>query len=138
LSLRRVCLGMSKADPGDAVIDYTVALEALFLQSADVTEARRRFALHGAVYTARSAADRRRAYDDLAEIYGARSTLVHGVSPKESRAKKLPARLPAVRNRAAAISRIALRRALKFGWPKEADFTDALLDDAPDAEWYLS
>lgn len=132
LALRRVCLGMSKLDHGDAVVDYTVALEALLLRSPDVTEARRRFALHGAVYTARTAAARRKAYRDLTDIYSARSILVHGVDPKEKRAKTLGSRLQAVRARAAEISRIAVRRAMHSGWPTEQDFNDALLDEGPD------
>lgn len=137
LALRRICLGMSKLDAGDAVIDYAVALEALFLQSSDVSEARRRFALHGAVYTARTAAARRRAYDDLMEIYHARSMLVHGVDPTTRRAKDLPARLPWVRVRAAELVRLAVRRALHSRWPTEQDFTDALLDEAPNLDLTL-
>ncbi len=130
LSIRRVALAMAREDPSEALVDYTVALEALLLGGTEMGEARRRFALNGAAFAGSSASDRKRLYNELSEIYSARSVLVHGVSPGEKRAKKVRDNISTIRDNACEIARASVRKALDSGWPKESDFIDSLLDDA--------
>jgi hypothetical protein len=131
LSIRRVALAMAREEPTESLVDYAVALEALFLGGTEMGEARRRFALNGAAYLGTSSLDRRRLYEELSAIYNARSVLVHGVSPTQGRAKKVLSRVPAIRDQACRIARLAIHQALTTGWPREADFVNALLDDPP-------
>jgi hypothetical protein len=131
LSIRRVALAMARDEATESLVDYTVALEALFLGGTDVGEARRRFTLNGAVYVGTSSVERKRLYKELSDIYTARSVLVHGVSPTEPRAKKVLRNAPTIRDQACEIARSAIRKTLTTGWPKETDFVDALLDDPP-------
>jgi hypothetical protein len=130
LAINRLALGMSRQEPAGAIVDYTVALEALLLGGEDIGEARRRFALNGAVYGGRTHAERKRLYEDLSQIYLARSVMVHGVSPTTRRAKSTMLRIAEIRDRARDIARSSIRQALIQGWPTENEFIDALLDDA--------
>ena len=130
LSIRRVALAMARDEATESLVDYTVALEALFLGGTEMGEARRRFALNGAAYVGTSSQERKRLYDELYAIYGARSVLVHGVSPTERRAKKALSSVSTIRDQACGIARSAIRKALTTGWPQETDFVSALLDDA--------
>jgi hypothetical protein len=120
---------MARAAPAEALVDYAVALEALLLSDSDIGEARRRFALHGAVYIAAAAEERRRTYKELLDVYSARSTLVHAVSPKSKRFKTVMARAQEIRDQACRISKVAFVKALTKGVPTEDTFLDALLDD---------
>jgi hypothetical protein len=131
LAIRRFGLAMSRPEPTEAIVDYTVALEALFLGGTEMGEARRRFALNGAVYCSQSSLDRTRLYEELSDIYRARSVMVHGVSPSERRAKRVLANVAAIRDQACEIGRTALRKAIETGWPDEKAFLGSLLDDAP-------
>lgn len=131
LSIRRVALAMARDEPTESLVDYTVALEALFLGGTEMGEARRRFALNGAAYVGSSSQERKRLYEELSAIYNARSVLVHGVSPTERRAKKALSSVSIIRDQACGIARTAIRKALATGWPKETDFVSALLDDSP-------
>ena len=129
LALSRFGLGMSRLDPGEALVDFTVCLEALLLGGGDTSELRRRFALNGAVYLGETREQRARIYADLLEIYGARNVMVHGASPSEKRVKTALNNAQALRDRACEICRESLRRALETGWPEDRDFVAALLDD---------
>jgi hypothetical protein len=129
LSIRRYGLALARDEATEALVDYTVALEALFLGGTEMGEARRRFALNGAVYASEDHVERRRLYEELSNIYRARSVMVHGVSPSERRAKKAHADINSIRDQACEIARISLRKALGSGWPNEDAFLGALLDD---------
>lgn len=131
LSIRRVALAIARDEATESLVDYTVALEALFLGGTEMGEARRRFALNGAAYVGTSSLERKRLYEELSAIYNARSVLVHGVSPTERRAKKALSGVSTMRDQACRIARSAIRKALTTGWPKETDFVNALLDDPP-------
>ena len=66
---------MAREEPSEALVDYTVALEALFLGGTEMGETRRRFALNGAVYTAATQTERMQLYSELLNIYLARFVL---------------------------------------------------------------
>lgn len=129
LSIRRFGLALARNEATEALVDYAVALEALFLGSTEMGEARRRFALNGAVYASEDHVERKRLYEELLNIYRARSVMVHGVSPSDPQAKKAHAGINSIRDQAREIALISLRKALSSGWPNEKTFLDALLDD---------
>lgn len=131
LSIRRVALAMARDEATESLIDYTVALEALFLGGNETGEARRRFALNGAVYLGTSTVDRKRLYDELKNIYLTRSHLVHGVNPKEKTAQKVFSNVSTTRDQAREIARSAIHKALTKGCPDDTYFINALLDDPP-------
>ena len=122
LSLQRFGLAMARREPSEAIVDFVVALEALLLGDTS-SELSYRFALNGAVFLASSAGERRALYDELSELYKARSSLVHG--SRRPRPNDL-ARLRDVARRAATEG---LLKALRTGWPTGEDFLAALLDD---------
>ena len=134
LSIRRLGLAMSRTEPTEAIVDYTVALEALFLGSTEIGEATRRFALNGAAFAGKTMVERQRLYQELRDIYRSRSILVHGVNPRDKQAKRVWANAGSIRDQAREIARTSVRKALEFGWPTEETFLDALLDDAPIAD----
>jgi hypothetical protein len=129
LTLSRLALAMSRTDPREALVDYTIALEALLLAGTDIGEARRRFALNGAVYVGSSREERLAMYKQLYDVYGARSVLVHGVDPSEPRAKRVLDALVQLRDQATRIASRCAVKALESGWPTDAGFLSALLDD---------
>jgi len=130
LTISRLAFAMWRTDPREALVDYTIALEGLLLAGTDVTEARRRFALNGAVFIGSTQPQRRALYKQLYEIYGARSVLVHGVNPAEPRAKKVQENIIALRDQASTIASMGTVKALNTGWPADQDFVEALLDEA--------
>jgi len=132
LAISRLAFAMSRADPREALVDYTVALEALLLSGEDVAEARRRFALNGAVFIGSTKEERRDLYRQLLDIYKARSVLVHGVDPSDRRARRVYADIARLRDDANRIACQAVVRALRAQWPTDADFVAALLDDRPE------
>jgi hypothetical protein len=129
LTVSRLAFAMSRTDPREALVDYTIALEALLLSGTDVTEARRRFALNGAVFIGATQDERRAVYRELYEIYGARSVLVHGVSPAEPRAKRVLETITTLREQASTLASKGTVKALNTSWPGDADFLEALLDE---------
>ena len=130
LAIRRLALAMSRDDPGEAVVDYAVCLEALLLGGSDIGEAKKRFALNGAVYGASGQRQRRILYEQLGRVYLARSVLVHGVSPAERRARRVLESIGAIRDQAWEMARLMVRKAIIEGWPTEDTFVHALLDDS--------
>ena len=130
LAIQRAALAMSRDNARDALVDYTVVLEALFLGGTDVGELRRRFALNGAAFGARDAASRRQLYTDLSDLYSARSQLVHGVDPRRKPARAAFDNAVVLRDRARDIVRVSLCKAISNGWPNDKTFINLLLDDA--------
>jgi hypothetical protein len=83
LALDRFNRGAERQKYEDRLIDYWVALEALF-SPADQQELRYRLALRIAYLLADSAAERLTLYDAVRGSYDARSAVVHGRAPKVS------------------------------------------------------
>lgn len=125
VALQRFGLAMARQEPGEAIVDFVVALEALLLGD-NPSELSHRFALNGAVFLASSAGERRALFDELSALYRARSSLVHG--SRRPRPNDL-AHLGDVARRAATEG---LLKALRTGWPTGEDFLAALLDDQPE------
>lgn len=131
LCISRLAFAMSRVDPREALVDYTVALEALLLSGEDVGEARRRFALNGAAFIGSTKGERRDLYKKLLAIYQARSVLVHGVNPSDRRSRKVYSSIGQLRDDANRIACVAVVRALSERWPTDSDFVEDLLDDRP-------
>ena len=101
-------------------MDSVIAMEAVFLPSVR-TELRNRFAMNGSVFLAVDPQQRREKYQELLRLYDVRSRLVHGGA---SIARD---ELVAVSSASLIAAREALLRALRDGWPADADYLTALL-----------
>ena len=125
LALRRFVTGMARNNDTDAILDFTIALEALLLP--DDPDAKRgdlsyRFRVHGAHYLANDAADRDATFKELRELYNTRSRLVHG-------GKDYPAGdvTRVTRESAHSLARRGLLRAVHEGFPKVDTFKRMVL-----------
>lgn len=123
-AIRRFGTGAFRLDNADALLDFTIALETLFLPPDE--NARRgdlgyRFRVHGAYYLADTTDQRRDLADRLTKIYDMRSRLVHG--------NKYPSRdeIGQRRNDAHNFVRRGIQRALREGFPTAETFKDLLL-----------
>jgi Apea-like HEPN len=124
LALERFASGVARRDPDDALVDFTVALEALLLPYDDETkhgELSYRFRMHGAHYLAASGAERTKVASELRDIYNFRSRIVHGGRYPEF--EKLVASWGAARTLVAK----GLLRALSEGFPTSGDFNKMIL-----------
>lgn len=79
LPLRRLVDGLGRTRLNDKIIDYSIGLEAL-LTEGERQELEYRFALRGATILQEGGADRHRSFDELKDLYNARSAIVHGAS----------------------------------------------------------
>ena len=79
LPLRRLVDGLGRTRLDDKIIDYSIALEAL-LTEGERQELGYRFALRGATILKEGGADRQKSFDELKDLYSARSAIVHGAS----------------------------------------------------------
>jgi hypothetical protein len=79
-ALDRFNLAYDRARPEDRIIDYWVALEALFLPGIDRGELSYRASLRAAYYVG-SSRDRQRIFWDMRQSYDVRSHVVHGEKP---------------------------------------------------------
>jgi hypothetical protein len=121
-ALRRFRLAASREADEDALIDYVVALESLFVPSA--TEMAYRFKINGALWLGDSYDDRRTLARVLKDLYEARSSRVHGSrSPSKVAKQGLPANLV---QEARDLTAEALIRGLKKGWPVDETFFEQL------------
>jgi hypothetical protein len=124
LALHRFYLGNGRSNAVDAVLDFVIALESLLLpydEDARHAELGYRFRLHGARYLARIRNERREISRQLALLYGLRSRLVHGSG------YPTPAEIQAGRVSAETFARRGLLRAVRDGFPTDADFRDLIL-----------
>lgn len=124
LALHRFYLGNGRSNAVDAVLDFVIALESLLLpydEDARHAELGYRFRLHGARYLARTRNERREISRQLASAYGLRSRLVHGSG------YPTPAEIEAGRVSAETFARRGLMRALRDGFPTDANFRDLIL-----------
>jgi Apea-like HEPN len=103
----------------DAIIGFTIALEALFVPGL-AGENGYRFRLNGVRYLGSTESERQQIYSDLKDLYAIRSQLVHGGPAKDSELRD--ARLTARR-----LTGRALTKALKEGWPTGKSFEDSAL-----------
>jgi hypothetical protein len=124
LALHRFIAGMARENGTDAVLDFTIALEALLLpydEAARHGDLGYRFRMHGAHYLTENAADRHPAARQLGDIYETRSRLVHG--------GKYPDRalITTTRHVAEGFARYGLLRAVLQGFPTAAVFNRMIL-----------
>lgn len=129
-ALRRFTSGVTRADARDAIVDFVIALESLFLPRGPRGEMGFRFTVNGAAYLAERREERMARFAFLRELYEARSAVVHG-SYMGPEARKSAAATAKLCLDARALTGAALRKALDDGWPDQAMFTGLLLDDMP-------
>jgi hypothetical protein len=77
LALRRFNQAFARRDPADKLIDFWIALEALFLPDGNA-ELTFKAALRVAYYCGATVAERTNIFDALTKSYTARSLIVHG------------------------------------------------------------
>lgn len=82
LPAERLLEGLSRTDIKDAVIDYSIGLEALLTKGA-AQEMSYRFALRGANIIGWDGGDKREVYQKLKSFYEMRNKIVHGTSVKD-------------------------------------------------------
>ena len=124
LALHRFYLGNGRINAVDAVLDFVIALESLLLpydEDARHAELGYRFRLHGARYLARTRSERREISRQLASLYGLRSRLVHGSGYPAA------AEIESGRASAETFGRQGLMRAVREGFPTDANFRDLIL-----------
>jgi len=80
LPLRRLVDGLSRMRLDDKIVDYAIGLEALLLCDSKQDELSYRFRMRGAMVLAEVGEDRHQAFQNLKDLYNARSTIVHGHS----------------------------------------------------------
>ena len=129
LALRRFGLGLSRRDDRDAVVDYTVALEAVLLPGKRGRDMVGPFSQHGAVYTESSVEAGKLQRKRFRRIYETRKMLVHGGSASEL--TKTLHQMPRIAALARKLTESALRRALEEGWPTEETFERLIRAAAP-------
>ncbi len=119
VALHHFALGASQMSNAEAVISFTIALEALLVPGLQ-GESSYRFRLNGAKFLGSNLVERRKIYNDLKAIYQVRSRLVHGTPPssEETNSAKKKARI---------LTATALVKAVTEGWPTAADYEDAAL-----------
>jgi hypothetical protein len=115
IALRRFLLGCADRTDADALIDFTIALEAVLLPRTKESELRFRFALNGAFASGAGALERPDTFKLLLEIYDDRSSVVHG-------GRVDPARLAVTARRARETTARILRQGLEHGWLDQDDF----------------
>ena len=121
VALHRFFLGAGEEGPADALIDFSIALEALLLPEKFEGELSFRLAVLGAHYIAKRRTDRPPLYQELRKVYGIRSRFVHGLSPPSS------LELMEAAKTARALAASGLLRALREGWPSQEDLTEGAL-----------
>lgn len=119
LSLHRFVSGCARSVPADALIDFTITLESLFLpydEAARHGDLSYRFRIHGSHYLTETSVDRRDMFAKLRRIYDMRSRLVHGAG-YPSKAETIE-----VRDIAYDLARRGLLRAVTDGFPTAEAF----------------
>jgi hypothetical protein len=116
IALHRFRSAVCEPSPVDALIDYTIALEALLLPGMK-EEASFRLALYGARYLEADLAERQQVFKELRTLYKTRSGFVHGTEPLTDVEK-----FEALRKTARDLSGRLLVKALRQGWPTMEQF----------------
>jgi hypothetical protein len=121
IALQRYLLGAAEERPGEALLDFTIALAALLLPGIH-TEVSYRFALNGARLLAGSADERNRNFAALRKVYTQRSKVVHGeLAPHDAQAVEAS-------HDARRLAEQLLLEALEGGWPTTSDFASLALE----------
>lgn len=124
LSLHRFVSGTARDNDTDAVLDFTIALEALLLPYDENTrrgDLGYRFRIHGAHYLAEGMGQRQAVAKQLSGIYGMRSQLVHGGKYPDAN------KIKSTRDTAHDLARRGLLRAVTQGFPSAETFNRAVL-----------
>ena len=88
-ALRRFDMGgFGRELPEDRLIDFWVALEALFAKDDETQELTYKFAIRIAHFIGNDRDDRKRLFDQLRKAYGVRSRIVHGSQPEDMRVEE--------------------------------------------------
>lgn len=122
VALSRFQLGAADSLPEDALIDYTIALEAFLLPAVAQGEYRFKFSLFGARYLGSSPAERKELFAKLKHIYDIRSQIVHGVSPPTH--EQVESTVGDARDLACRI----FTKALEFDWPSPESLQEATIE----------
>ena len=124
LALHRFMSGVARDNDVDAVLDFTIALEALLLPYDPDTrrgDLSYRFRMHGAHHLDEDAADRRVLFRRLRDIYDMRSRLVHGGKYPEKGEIRM------IRENAHDLARRGLLRAVRGSFPDAETFNRMVL-----------
>jgi hypothetical protein len=124
LALHRFIGGIARETPADAVVDFTIALEALLLPYDEATrrsDLGYRFRMHGAHYLSDSVGQRTTVARQMRVTYNMRSGLVHGGEYPEQQ------KITAVGDDAKELARIGLLRAVQDGFPTASHFNRMVL-----------
>ncbi|MGW0495772.1 hypothetical protein ACWD0Z_10185 [Streptomyces sp. NPDC003007] len=126
LALHRYHLGMGKESDVESLLDFVISLEAILLPrdgQVGHSDLSYRFRVHGAHYLASTADERHDVYKRMGDLYGLRSTLVHGGKYPDD------AKIREARGDAESFARKALNRALREGFPGAYTFLDLVLGE---------
>jgi hypothetical protein len=134
-SIHRFNLAFDRGLLADRIVDLVIAAEALFLGDLDQNyrgELRFRFALRAAKFIEQTTYSEHEVFRVMRQAYDARSAIVHGGLPKETR---LPgnqsADLPTFVDAAEDLVRLALRKALSMKEDgkklRQAEYWDTLV-----------
>lgn len=126
LSLHRFVLGSGRESATDSLLDFTIALECLFLPYDPSTrqgELAYRFRLHGAHYIATSKSERREVWKQLRDLYDTRSRLVHGAEYPTT--EEVATKVATARN----LAEQALLKAVRSHFPRVEEFNAMILGE---------
>ncbi|GAA3894363.1 hypothetical protein GCM10023084_53970 [Streptomyces lacrimifluminis] len=126
LALHRYHLGMAKESDVESLLDFVISLEAILLPrdgQVGHSDLSYRFRVHGAHYLASTADERHDVYKRMGDLYGLRSTLVHGGKYPDD------AKIREARGDAESFARKALNRALREGFPGAHTFLGLVLGE---------
>ena len=138
-SIHRYNLAFDRGLLVDRIVDLVIAAEALFLADLDVHdcgELRFRFALRAAKFIEHPIYSERDIFRVMRRAYDARSAIVHGGSPKDTRlpdnqAASLPTFIDAIED----LVRLGLRKALSMKEDgkklRQAEYWDTLMFSKP-------
>jgi len=118
IALHRFGSATCESSPGDAIIDFVTALEALLLSGQ--AELSFRLALYGSRYLTTDPTERRQVFDQLKSLYNLRSGLVHGQVADAGRIREH-------RTIARDLTGRLLVKALREGWPTPRQLEDLAL-----------
>lgn len=138
-SIRRFNLAFGRRLLDDRIVDLVIAAEALFLSDLDEKyrgELRYRFALRAAKFITHPTYSERDIFRIARSAYDARSAVVHGGSPKDTRLPDNPsANLSAFIDTLEELVRLGLHKALSMGKEgkkmRQAEYWDALVLSTP-------
>ena len=121
LALHRFVAGAARMEITDAILDYTIALEALLLPDDSRGDLSYRFRMHGAHYLSDSQNQRAATATELRDLYKMRSRLVHGGRYPEQ------AEMITMRDSAQELARRGLLRAVHEGFPTSETYERMML-----------